>query len=89
MSRLSAIKITPMISRWRWEGGAGARRDSPRFAEVVAPMPRMLTQGQGHFKRTRIWITGSRNLRVKPIGASQWNGWRRVPNDLAFYQVDH
>ena len=54
MSKLSAINITPMISRWIWEGGDGARRASPRLAEEVTPMERMLAQGQGHFKRMRI-----------------------------------
>ncbi len=38
VSRLSAIKITPMTSRLIWEGGAGARRASPRLAELVTPM---------------------------------------------------
>ncbi len=49
--RLSAIRMTPITSRLRWEGGAGARRASPRLAELVTPMRRMLTQGVTQFKR--------------------------------------
>jgi hypothetical protein len=43
--------MTPITSRLRWEGGAGARRVSPRLAELVTPMGRMLTQGVNQFKR--------------------------------------
>ena len=50
MSRLSAISMTPITSRLRWEGGQ-ARRVSPRLAELVTPMCRMLTQGVNQFKR--------------------------------------
>ncbi len=38
VSRLKAIKITPITSRLIWDGGAGARRASPRLAELVTPM---------------------------------------------------
>jgi hypothetical protein len=52
VSKLKAMRITPITSRLRWEGGAGARRASPRLAELVTPMRGMLTQGVTQFKHS-------------------------------------
>jgi hypothetical protein len=52
VKRLSAIKITPITSRFKWEGGAVGRRASPRLAELVTPMRGMLTQGVDQFKQS-------------------------------------
>ena len=51
VSRLNAIRTTPITSRLMCEWGGAARRASPRLAEVVTAMIAMLAQGIGHFKR--------------------------------------